>query len=391
MPSGRALFLVPEAPYPTQGGGALRSASLLEYLARRYDVDVIVFREPGAEDPTPLFPPGIARSVQVLELPYHRKDPFSRAVRNAGRLARGVPPLVDRFAGFGDRIAALVHGESYQLAAIEHFWCAPYWEQVAPVSARTVLDLHNIESALHERCAQTESGAEALAHEIFCRCARDLEARWLPRYDCLLAASAVDAELARAISPRSRITVYPNTIPFAPRPKVPEREMVIFTGNLAYHPNVAAVRFFRHEIWPILRDRWPSLVWRVAGKNSHGVRKHTNGDARIELAGSMENAIEELAAARVVVVPLLAGSGTRFKVIEAWAAGRAVVATTIGVEGLPARHGENVLIADSPGDFADAASLLLTSPGLRVTLGETGRRIFESDFTWDSGWQKLDL
>jgi len=226
---------------------------------------------------------------------------------------------------------------------------------------------------------------------MFCRAARDLEARWLPRYDCLLATSTADAELARALSPRSLITVYPNAIPFVPRPNVPEREMVIFSGNLEYHPNVSAVRFFRNEIWPILRDRWPSLVWRVAGKNSHGVRKHTNGDARIELPGPMENAIAELAAARVVVVPLLAGSGTRFKVIEAWAAGRAVVATTIGVEGLPARHGENVLIADGARDFADAVSRLLASPSLRLTLGETGRTIFESEFTWDSGWQKLDL
>ena len=287
--------------------------------------------------------------------------------------------------------AFLVHGESYRVAAIEHFWCAPYWEQVAPVSSRTVLDLHNIESVLHERCARTETGPGALAHEMFCRSARDLEARWLPRYDCLLATSTADAELARAISPRSLIIVYPNAIPFVPRPNVPEREMVLFSGNLEYHPNVSAVRFFRNEIWPILRDRWPSLVWRVAGKNSHGVRKHTNGDARIELPGPMENAIAELAAARVVVVPLLAGSGTRFKVIEAWAAGRAVVTTTIGVEGLPARHGENVLIADSARDFADAVSRLLASPSLRLTLGETGRTIFESEFTWDSGWQKLDL
>jgi glycosyltransferase involved in cell wall biosynthesis len=391
MPNSRALFVVPEAPYPKRGGGALRSASLLEYLAQRYDVDVIVFREPGAEDPTPRFAPGTARNVHVLELRHHRKDPFSRAVRNSGRLARGVPPLVDRFAGFADQMAGLVHGQDYQVAVIEHFWCARYWEQVAPVSAKTVLDLHNIESVLHQRCARSERGPRALAHEIFCGFARNLEAEWLPRYDCLLVASAADAQLARAISSRSRISVYPNAIPFVPRPNVPEREMVIFSGNLEYHPNVSAVRFFRNDVWPILRDRWPSLVWRLAGKNPQGVRKYTNNDVRIELPGPMENAIEELAAARVVVVPLLAGSGTRFKIIEAWAAGRAVVSTSIGAEGLPARHGENLLIADSPHQFADAVSLLLASPDLRGHLGVTGRALFESQFTWENAWQKLDL
>ncbi len=370
----------------------MRSASLLEYLAGRYDVDVIVFREPGAEDPTRLFPPGIARRVHVLELPHHRNNPLSRAVRNSGRLARGVPPLVDRFAGFADRIAALVRGQRYRVAAVEHFWCAPYWEQVAPVSSRTVLDLHNIESVLHERCARTEAGPGALAHEMFCRFARDLEGQWLPRYDCLLTTSPADAQLARAISPRSLlIVVYPNVIPLVALPNVPEREMIIFSGNLEYHPNVSAVRFFRNEIWPILRDRWPSLVWRLVGKNPYGVRKHTSGDERIELTGPIQDAVKELAAARVVVVPLLAGSGTRFKVIEAWAAGRAVVSTTIGAEGLPARHGENLLIADGPRQFADAVSLLLTAPDLRAGLGATGRRLFESEYTWESAWPKLDL
>lgn len=387
----RALFLVPEAPYPTHGGGALRSASLLEYLARRYDVDVIVFHEPGAPDPARTFPAGIARETQVIELAPHRKDTLSRAARNAGRLARGVPPLVDRFAGYSERIAGCVHGRRYEVAVIEHFWCAPYWEQLAPVSVRTVLDLHNIESVLHARCAHAERGPQALAHGIFQQAARELEKQWLPRYGCLLTTSYEDAQIARAIAPNTRVTVYPNAIPLVPRPAAREREMVAFSGNLAYHPNISAVRYFHDEIWPALRERWPALVWRLIGRNPYAVRNETNGDGRIEVSGPVGNAVEELAAAQVVVVPLLAGSGTRFKVIEAWAAGRAVVSTTIGAEGLPARHGENLLLADGSRAFADAVSLLLTTPALRAKLGETGRTLFESEFTWETAWQKLDL
>jgi glycosyltransferase involved in cell wall biosynthesis len=103
------------------------------------------------------------------------------------------------------------------------------------------------------------------------------------------------------------------------------------------------------------------------------------------------SAVEVLATAKVVVIPLLAGSGTRFKLLEAWAAGRAVVSTTIGAEGLPAKNGENLLIADDAGTFADSVSRLLTNPDLRTRLGETGRELFESEFTWDKAWQKLDL
>jgi len=391
MARGRALFLVPEAPYPMHGGGALRSASLLEYLARRYDADVIVFREPGAPDPAPLFPAGVARDIHVLELPHHRKDPVSRAARNAGRLLRGIPPLIDRFTGFAADIEAFVRGRRYAVAVAEHFWCAPYHAQLALVSQRTVLDLHNIESMLHARCAQAGNGPEAMAHTVFHESARNLEAMWLPRYDSLLTASEADAQIARRISQDSNITVYPNAIPLVAQPDTPELEMVAFSGNLAYHPNVSAVRFFHAEIWPLLRDRWPSLTWRVIGKNHHVIERLIDGDARIEVSGPVDDAIRELAAARVVVVPLLAGSGTRFKVIEAWAAGRAVVTTSIGAEGLPARHGENLMIADDPRNFADAVSLLLNSPDLRTKIGVTARALFESEFTWQSAWQKVDL
>jgi glycosyltransferase involved in cell wall biosynthesis len=391
MSRGRALLLLPEAPYPTHGGGALRSASILAYLARRYEVDVIVFGESCGPNPALLFPFGLAREIHVIDLPYHRKDPISRAARNAGRLARGVPPLVDRFSGFAAPIAAFVQGRRYEVAVVEHFWCAPYWEQIAPVSRRTVLNLHNIESVLHKRCAHSESGPQALAHSIFRWNARHLEAAWLPRYDELLVASSEDAEIARAIAPRTKVTVYPNAIPFVQRSRVVERDVVAFSGNLEYHPNISAVRYFRGEIWPILREKWPALTWRLIGKNPDAVRRYTEGDPRIEVSGPVESAIDELAAAKVVVVPLLTGSGTRFKVIEAWAAGRAVVSTTIGAEGLQARHWENLLIADDPCHFADSVSLLLTNSALRARLGETGRAIFESEFTWEEAWQKLDL
>ena len=110
---------------------------------------------------------------------------------------------------------------------------------------------------------------------------------------------------------------------------------------MEYHPNLTAVRFFRLEIWPRLRDRWPQLVWRLVGKNPKAVQRFTRGDPRIEVVGPVQDAVCELARSRVAVVPLLSGSGTRLKILEAWAAGLPVVSTTLGAEGLPVRDGEN--------------------------------------------------
>jgi glycosyltransferase involved in cell wall biosynthesis len=197
--------------------------------------------------------------------------------------------------------------------------------------------------------------------------------------------------MVREISPRSNVLIHPNTIGFVPRPVIEERHMIAFSGNMEYHPNVSAVRFFQRDVWPRLRARWPGLVWRLIGRNEDGVRRYVEGDRRIELSGPVENAIHELAAAKVVVVPLLAGSGTRFKIIEAWAAGRAVVSTPIGAEGLPAKHGVNILLAQTPSTFADAVSSLLESPQRRQQLGDAGRALFEADFTTENAWEKLNL
>ena len=255
----RALFFSAEVPYPLAGGGAMRSASLLNFLAGRYAVDMIVFREPRAADPREHLPPGLVRRLHVIDLPPHARHPLARAARNAGRLARRVPPLMDRFAGFGPQIAAATRGQRYEVAIVEHFWCAPYWEQVAAVSDSTSLDLHNIESVLHARCAQAGSGAQAVAHRAFQNVCRKLEEKWLPRFTHLLAASEPDADLLRTLSPGSNVLVYPNSLPCVPPPVRREEDVIVFSGNLEYHPNVAAVRYFRDRIWPSLRTQWPGL------------------------------------------------------------------------------------------------------------------------------------
>jgi glycosyltransferase involved in cell wall biosynthesis len=402
-PASPALFLSAEAPYPLAGGGALRSASLLHYLARTREVDVIVFRQPGDADPAaqrpgaapwglpPVRLADLARRVTVIDLPHHSRRPLARAWRNASRLARRALPLVDRFAGFGRQIDEATAGRRYGIGIVEHSWCAPYWENISKVCERTALDLHNIESVLHARCAELERGAAAFAHRAFREMSLDLEREWLPRYTWVLAVSEADAGAARATAPSARVLVYPNAIPAVPPPSRAEEDVIVFTGNMEYHPNVSAVRFFRREIWPLLRQRWPELVWRLVGKNPGAVAKYTDGDSRIQALGPVDDAVGELARARLAVVPLLAGSGARFKILEAWAAATAVVSTTLGAEGLDARDGEHLLLADSAPAFAEAVSKLLASPQDRQRLGMAGRRLLEKRYTWDAAWRTIDF
>lgn len=388
--SDAALLLAPEAPFPLAGGGPLRTASLIGYFARRGPVDVIVFHEPGAPDPAPSFPAGLCRRVDVIPLPYHSRSLPAKALRNARRVLRRVPPLVDRFSGFENQLAALLRGRRYGIAVIEHFWCAPYYPQVAAASRQVLLDLFDVESVLHARCALTEPWPAAFAHRVFEGASRVLERRWLPRFSTLLATSDVDAAHLRPVSGGRPVLVYPNTIPLVAVPAAREEETIAFPGNLEYHPNLSAVRYFSRAVWPLLRARHPALKWRLVGKNPQAVEKYVGGDPRVERTGPIPDAIAELARVKVVVVPLLAGSGTRLKIVEAWAAARAVVSTTLGAEGLPAADGENLLLRDGPAEFAAAVSALLEDPDLRARLGQAGRRTYERGLTWQSAWRQLD-
>jgi polysaccharide biosynthesis protein PslH len=386
----KALFLSPEAPYPAIGGGPLRSASLLEYLASQFSVHAIVFRQPGDPGPALAVPAGRIAKLDVLDLPFHSKHPVARSLRNARRLFRNTPPLVDRFAGFESAIAALLSGNRYECAIIEHSWCAAYLEQLRPHAKRVVLDLHNLESLWHQSMAAHESPLRAWALRRFATASVALERKWWPRFDSILTTSTADAAFVRKIARDVPIAIFPNALPEVPGPVRCERQEIVFSGNIEYAPNAQAIRFFQRDIWPSLRARWPDLRWKIVGKNPDAVSALVRGDPRIEMTGFVEDAVTTLSQAQVAVVPLLSGSGTRIKILEAWAAGTAVVSTTLGAAGLEGCDGEHLLLADRPDHFADAVSRLLASPPERARIGAAGRRLYEQSYTWPAAWRSLD-
>jgi polysaccharide biosynthesis protein PslH len=366
--SKRALFISPEAPVAGAGGGGLRSASLLEYLKTKYDVEVFSFN-----------------------LPHHSKSTLARVWRNGWRFAKGVPPLLDRFAGFESQLDPVLRNRRYALGVIEHFWCAPYARVLRPHCDRLVLDLHNIESELARTHARTLKGLESIAMLRFGAAYERLEREWLRQFDTLLVTS--DEDRSRVVQENvdhPNVIVYPNALPEIARPDTAESDCIVFSGNLEYHPNVEAVRWFRSQIWLRIRERSPSVQWKLVGRNEHAIRSIVAGDDRIVLTGAVDDAVAALAEAKVCAVPLLSGSGTRFKILEAWAAGRAVVSTSLGAEGLGAMHEKHLLIADDAAAFADGVTRLLQDPALRQRLGDAGRELYLERFTWPVAWKALE-
>jgi polysaccharide biosynthesis protein PslH len=385
MPS--VLMLSPEPPYPLHGGGAYRTASLVHYFSRFATVDLILISESGKPA---LLPPGLVRSQKVIALPPHSRGLLARYRRNAGRAIRGVPPLIDRLNGLGPALARALGGQRYDIGIIEHFWCAPYVGQIQNVCDRTVLDLHNIESVLHERCAAQGRGLIAMGHRRFAARSRRLETELLPRFSLVLATSETDADRAAGLAPSAHIEVYPNALPWVERTTVPRQQVVVFPANFEYHPNIDAVRFLVSEIWPEVKKRQPKLRLKLVGRGDRFIRHLLPRGPDIEVTGAVPDAFAEIACASIVIAPLRSGSGTRIKILEAWAAARPVVATPLAAEGLLANDGHNIVLATDPPAFAKAITCLLSEPVERERIACNGRHTYEQHYTWEAAWRMLD-
>ncbi|MDP9170000.1 MAG: glycosyltransferase family 4 protein, partial [Acidobacteriota bacterium] len=173
-------------------------------------------------------------------------------------------------------------------------------------------------------------------------------------------------------------------------PAAIEQPSLVFSANFEYHPNIDAVNFLVSQIWPLVQAAHPELRLRLVGRGDAFVRHLIPPGLAIDVTGPVQDAFSEIASARIVVAPLRAGSGTRIKILEAWAAGRPVVATPLAAEGLDARDGDNILLATSPVAFAEAIHRLLEHPEERQRLGRGGRLNFEAQYTWQAAWGMLD-
>lgn len=382
----RALIVCPEPPYPLRGGGAFRTASLVEYLGRNYALDAVFFSEETRPDPREALPPGLVRNALLIPLPVHGRGFAAKAARNARRYLANVPPLVDRFSGFSGRMAEWLSktggAGGYHVAVVEHLWCASYAGILRPHARRLVIDLHNVESEWHRRMAMLEPWPVAQAHRRFAAAAERLERRLQEEFDMVLVTSGRE----RSLTGLEHAMVYPNTIPSRTPPSEAKRAQIVFSGNLEYQPNISAVKWFGAEVWPLLAARHPGLEWVVAGRRPEAVRHALPNVGRVRTTGEAADLTPEIARSLVAVVPIQSGSGTRIKILEAWAAGTAVVSTPLGAEGLPL---EAVTLAGEAAGFARCVSELIDNETLRGEMERRGSDAFNTGFTWDVGWKML--
>jgi glycosyltransferase involved in cell wall biosynthesis len=199
----------------------------------------------------------------------------------------------------------------------------------------------------------------------------------------VLTCSEHDRAILQALAPRARLFVVPNVVDtghYAPG-GTPERRTVVFQGGMEWHPNRDAVEFFATSILPPLRARVPDVEFRVAGRCSDERFRRRWERAGVSFTGWVPEMRDEIARAAVCVIPLRVGSGTRLKILEAGAMGKAMVSTTLGAEGLDLVDGEEICLADEPTAFARAVADLLGDEVRRLSLGRAARLRVEKDYS----------
>ncbi len=383
----RSLFVTRWEPYRKDGGGALRNAQNIAALAGMGPVDVLSIGGPTQ-----------AHEVDGINAWTH----FER-----GQPSRGLPgawfatpsrhPITDRQAHAGAKahISSLAPG-TYDVAIVEEIALAGYIAPLKAAGLTTVFDAHNVEARLRQDIGQSTGrgslrkrlGRWAYEHRL-----AQIEAAAVQGADLVWACSRVDADLLGKIyHPRLPVAVVPNAVDVAAyaeahsaqsTPNNSTNPLLLYIGVYSYKPNeLAALRLIR-DILPRLRARGLDLRLALVGRQeTPAMRAAAAGDAAVTVTGAVDSILPYLSQPNIVVLPITEGSGTRLKILEAFAAGCPVISSPKGAEGIETRPGENISLAETDDEFTDAITRLAANPRARRELGAGGFETVNRHYSW---------
>ncbi len=389
--AGMILFLAPELPDPPNKGGAIRAYHVLRRLAQLAPVVVLAPAERSDG------PPSAWRSVaQEIHLFPWRPRPLRTRLRQM--LTSPHPDLAFRY-----RTPALIEGlqrvlrerpvRAIHIEGLEMAWAVePLLDSPPGLRPTLVLDELNAEYRLQERLFQADRcdprrWLGALYSGIQARRLRRYEAHIVRRVDHVIAVSEPDARDLQALGMARPPVVAPNGVdtaffhPEAVAPLPLGEPAFVFTGSMDYRPNVDAALWLARAVWPAVRAALPQAQLYLIGRRPSPAVQRLQEIPGIHVVGEVPDVRPYLAGATVYVAPLRAGGGTRLKILEAMAMGKAIVSTPMGCDGLPVVDGEHVWLADGEA-FAAAMATLARDPARRRALGEAARRLAAAHYDW---------
>ncbi|MFH1486108.1 MAG: glycosyltransferase [Chloroflexota bacterium] len=393
----RILFLTPQLPYPPHKGTSLRNLHLIKGLAASHEVHLLTFAEGGASLALPGQLKELCSSVQVVAAPKR-----SLLKRLASLLCSPYPDMASRLVSleFASKLRDALRLLAPEAIQVEGLEMARYYLDMPPSaeSPAVVLDEHNAEYVLQKRAFEVE---RRMLPRWFAALYSLIQWQKLERYEriacrratAVITVSDEDRQALLRMNPGLDATVVPNgvdTTYFLPWPaKRREGSTLLFTGTMDFRPNVDAAVWFVDEVFPLVRRDVPQARLLIVG-GSPTRKVKALGSASVEVTGFVEDVRPYMAEAAVYVIPIRIGGGVRFKALEAMASGLPVVSTTMGVEGISVRVGDDLLLADDASSFASAVVRLLRDPELGQQMASRARRLIEQQYDWNAIMPRLD-
>lgn len=388
-PTLRILSVSSRMPYPAGWGFARRVYHLVGGLAERHEVTMLCYSVP--EDSAQARAQYAAQLHRLVTVPAPGGGTLAKRLAQGRSLASRTPYLVGevRSAAIQSALDELLEHEEFDVALVESSQMA--WLRIDGLPV--VLDEHNIESALLRRMATSETSHLRRAYNKWehVRYRWHEETVWDASAACVTT-SRPDAEDLAARRPDLRVTVVPNGVDpeeFKPSGVRADPDRIVFTGLLRYRPNVEGIGWFLDHVWPVLRSVRPATQLTIVGDGPPELLDSLRR-LGVTVTGWVPDVTPLLDDAAVVIVPLRIGGGTRLKVVEALAMGKAIVSTSLGSEGIDVVSGTHLELVDQPEGFAAAVAALLDDPVRRRELGAAARALAVESYSWASSVSVLE-
>jgi len=398
----RILFLAHRIPYPPNKGDKIRSWHFFENLAREHDVHLGFY----VDDRRDLQHISYLQSMSA-SLCYKKVSPFRQKLR--GLVLGLMQQLPFTLAAYPqkrlrDYAKRLIQNREVDLVFLFSAATAPLVMEKGRIfkGLPVIADLVDMDSAKWSAYAARSGWPLSALYRREARLLRSYEAFLAGVADATVFVTGAEATLFRQeTDSKGRVETVPNGVDlkmfdpdrFGSGSKNPANEpVVIFTGAMDYRPNVEAAVWFCRHVWPEVRRQVPRARFRIAGAPvAPRVTEEAAKADGVEVLGYVEDMAAEIAAADIAVAPLLTARGLQNKVLEGMAMAKPVVATPAALEGIEAVPGDDIMLADGPGDFASAVTSLIGDSGKRATLGANARRFVEAHHAWKPALAKLDL
>lgn len=379
------LFATPYLPIPPNFGGARRMYELIRSTETAHDVRTLSLSGPAEECTASESEIGLIQRVPVGFTARTATDRQRRSLQLRSLVsARSSQNRLYHDQRFQQALDRIIQCDEIHLVQFEFSQMGSYH---VPPGTPTILDVHNIEYDLVRQISRSGSTLRRIFNLIEYRKFRREEIDAWRRASCCIATSALDARTIKQQT-GSHVEVIPNGVDldFFKRTPIAAATpgLIVFVGAMRYRPNAEGAKFFVERVFPLVEREMPGATVAIVGADPAPAVRELGQIPGVTVTGTVDDVRPWLMAAQIIVVPLLHGGGTRLKILESFASGRPVVSTRTGAEGIAARDGSEIVIADEPSDFARAVVQLGTDEERRSRQANAAFELVREKYQWST-------